>query len=137
MFLLMADIDRVWFRDLECVYKDDGAYARTLEEWASISRGAFRPSDVEETWESDAGSVRVTFTLDGRRHEYVHRDGNDDFINLEILKMVNGLLRDAPYRLEAADNLGDCRFIVALSREERERVRRDRGWSFCDLLSAG
>jgi hypothetical protein len=135
MFLLMADVDRVWFRDLEGVYKGDQAYAHTLEEWASISRGAFRPSEVEETWESDRGPVRVTFRLDGARHEYVHADGNDDFINLEILKLVNGLLRDAPYRLEAADNLGDCRFIVALSREERERVRRERGWSFCDLLT--
>jgi hypothetical protein len=136
MFLLMADVDRVWFRDLEGVYKGDGAYAHTLEEWASISRGAFRPSDIEETWESDDGPVRVTFTLDGKRHEYLHGDGNDDLIDLEILKLVNGLLRDAPYRLEAADNLGDCRFIVALSREERERLRRERGWSFCDHLSA-
>lgn len=136
MFLLMADVDRVWFRDLECVYSGDRAYAHTLEEWASISRGAFQPSDIEETWESDEGPVRVTFTLDGAQHEYVHGDGNDDLIDLEILKMVNGLLRHAPYRLEAADNLGDCRFIVALSREERERLRRDRGWSFCDHLSA-
>ncbi len=136
MFLLMADPYRVWFRDLEGVYKGDNAYAHTLEEWASISRGAFHPTDIEETWESDAGPVRVMFTFDGARHEYVHANGDDDFINLEILKMVNWLLRDAPYRLEAADNLGDCRFIVALSRDERDRLYRDRGWSFCDLLSA-
>ncbi len=74
--------------------------------------------------------------MQGVKHIYIHKDGRDDFISVDIVLMINGLLASSPYKLEVADNLGDCRFIVALSVEEKERIRRDRGWSFCDFLSA-
>ncbi len=135
-WLLMADTARVWFHDLEGVYRGENAYAVSLQEWATISRDAFTPAEIAETWESDRGPVNVSFSLHGRRHTFVHADGHDDFINLRIVRMINQLLTPAPYRLEAADNLGDCRFIVALTSEEKHRLRTERGWSFCDFLSA-
>lgn len=136
MFLLMADKWRIWFRDLECVYRNADAYKEVVQEWASISQGVFTPADISETWVSEDGPIELAFTSQGVRHTYIHQDGRDDFINMDIVRIINGLLAGSPYKLEAADNLGDCRFIVTLSAEEKERIRRDRSWSFCDILSA-
>lgn len=133
-FLLMADTARVWFRDLECVYRGDEAYAGSLREWAAISRGIFTPTQIAETWRAAEGPVDVTFVFRGVQHTFVHRDGHDDFIDLEIIHMINRLLTDTPYRFEACDNLGDCRFIVVLDHHEKTRLKQERGWSFCDFL---
>ncbi len=135
-WLLMPDTSRVWFRDLEGVYQGENAYALSLQEWASISRGAFTPTEIAETWESDQGPVNVSFSFGGPQHTFVHPNGHDDFIDLRIVRMINQLLTHTPYRLEASDNLVDCRFIVALASEEKRRLLSERGWSFCDFLSA-
>lgn len=135
-WLLMPDTSRVWFHDLEGVYRGENTYALFVQEWGAISRGAFTPAEIAETWESDRGPVNVSFSYQGRQHTFVHADGHDDFINLRIVRMINQLLTPTLYRLEPADNLGDCRFIVSLTPEEKHRLRSERRWSFCDFLSA-
>ncbi len=135
-FLLIADTSRVWFGDLERVYHGAEAYAGSLREWAAISREVFTPVQIAETWHADEGPVEVTFVFGGARHTFVHRDGHDDFIDLEIIHMINGLLTDTPYRFEACDNLGDCRFIVVLDCSEKARLKQERAWSFCDFLAS-
>lgn len=136
LWLLTPDTSQTWFHDLEGVYRGESMYTRSLEEWAVLSRGAFTPTEVAETWASEHGPVNVTFSFRGETHTFVHPDGDDDFIDLRIVRWINQLIQPSQYRLEACDSLGDCRFIVALTPEEKEQLKRERGWAFCDFLSA-
>jgi hypothetical protein len=133
-FLLVPDRTRVWFRDLEGVYCGEDAYAESLREWAQISRGVFNPPQIAEQWLSETGPVNVTFSYAGAAHLFVHADGLDDFIDLRIVRLINRLLSATPYRLEACNDLVDCRFITVLDRDEQRQIERDRGWRFCDFL---
>jgi hypothetical protein len=136
MIVLQADQSRTWAYDLECVYCGADAYATSLRDWTAISRGSFTPTQITETWLSEAGPVHVTFTFRGMPYTYLHADGFNDFINLDILKLINGLIQDTPYRFEAGDDYpGDCRFIVVLTGAEKARLQHERGWEFCDFLT--
>ena len=57
-----------------------------------ISRGAFDPKDIVETWETDTGPIRVEFSSDGVRH-VVEPGYEDDRLALEdVLPDLNRLL---------------------------------------------
>lgn len=131
--LLWPDDSRVWCRDLECVYPGELAYATTLQEWASIARGVFQPTDVLEQWHTPQGPLEVSWTADGRSFRFQHQDGHDDFLHhLALLHLVNQGITDPAYRFVACDDYpGDCRFVVVLHRMERQHLHRQRGWSFC------
>ena len=58
--LTSYDKSRVWWGDTEAdVARANNEYYRTLQEWALISRGAFQPEDITETWESEEGPILV------------------------------------------------------------------------------
>lgn len=133
MFLLMADYDRVWFQDLECVLPGENCYASALRQWSAISRGSFMPEDLSETWRSNKGPVNVQFTLGGRRHTFTHSGG--DTMDMAIIRMVNGLIKSTGYGFEVCDNLGMPNFVVVLDKSEKSRLVKERGWNFVEFLS--
>lgn len=128
MFLLMADRSRVWFGDLERVYRGADAYVGLLHEWSAISRGAFMPGGITETWKGDTGPVVVEFTIHGRKQRFIH--GSGDFIDMSILGLINGLIAPSGYAFEACDNLGMPDFILVLSKAEKARLMTERNWRF-------
>jgi hypothetical protein len=90
--ILLHDDSRVWFRDMEAdVCEENQVYAATLEELGELSRGAFDPKDIVETWESETGPIRVEFSLDGERHAF-EPEYEDDWLVLDFLKILNKLL---------------------------------------------
>ena len=60
-------------------------------------------------------------------------DLRDDFLNIAIISEINRIIGDSGYHLTACDNLGMPNWVVALTREEEDRLRRERGWSFLAL----
>lgn len=128
MFLLMTDRARVWFGDLECVYRDENAYVETLQEWSAISRGIFMPEAITETWTGEAGPVTIEFTLGGKGHRFVHNSG--DMIDTGILMLINRLIAPSGYAFEACDNLGMPSFVLALTKPEKARLVAERKWRF-------
>jgi hypothetical protein len=90
--ILLHDTSRVWFQDMEAdVCEENQVYASTLVELGQISRGAFEPKDIVETWESDTGPIRVEFSQDGERHAF-EPDYEDDWLVLDFLMVLNILL---------------------------------------------
>jgi hypothetical protein len=133
MILLLGDRSRVWWRDLEGVFAGEDAYVTTLTEWATISRGAFAPEQIIERWHSDDGPADIDFMLGSQRYRVAHPNLRDDFLNIAILSDINRLIGDSGYHFAVCDNLGMPNWVVALTREEEDRLRHDRGWSFLAL----
>jgi hypothetical protein len=133
MILLLGDRRRVWWRDLEGVFAGEDAYVTTLTEWAAISRGAFAPEELVERWHGEDGPADIEFVLGGRRHRVAHPNVRDDFLNIRVISEINRLIGDSGYHFAVCDNLGMPNWVVALTGEEEDRLRRERGWSFLAL----
>jgi hypothetical protein len=127
---LRYDSLRVWWRDLEAdAYKGSNVYTDTLKEWAAISRGAFAPSKITETWKTDDGPVTIAFTLNGKT-ERVTLDENGGWIDLNLLVFVNARITASGYQFYVSDAPDQAAFIVALTPEEKDAITRERGWGF-------
>jgi hypothetical protein len=126
--LLYYDRDRVWFEDIERdVLEGNDAYVDAFDEWAKISRGAFRPRDVREEWNGERATIR--FTLDGREHS-VEAAPQGDFLDLCVLLSLNRLLDRRQFALYRPDTaLGQSAFVVAVTDRERRTLER-MGWTF-------
>lgn len=126
--LLVADTQRVWWHDLEGVYRGANFYPNVLNEWAVISRGQFIPEQTQETWQGEDGPVEVNFVLNGHRHTFVHQSG--DFLDHGILGLINQALANIPFRYEVATDFGDSNWIAMLNQAEKKRLVTERGWHF-------
>ena len=127
--LLSYDGKRAWFEGIECdVSREHLVYRDVLADWAHISRGAFRPRDLQETWEGAQGPIAVTFEHDGQRHALAPT-WNEDALDLGILEPINAILLQsgkAFYQLR----IDQTALVVALTPAERMRIEKERGWSF-------
>jgi hypothetical protein len=126
--LLVADTKRVWWHDLEVVYRGSNSYVDVLNEWATISRGQFAPDQIQETWQGENGPVEVTFTFNDHTYTFVHRSG--DFLEHGILQLINQVLANTPFRYEVAIDYGDSNWIAVLNQDEKQRLKIERGWHF-------
>ena len=131
MELLVAerDTDRVWWHDLEAdVVDENQVYVSTIEDWAAISVGAFKPTDVSETWDSAAGPITVAFTLGGQAREF-HPAYLEDWIDPTIVGPINDLIATSGRRLEIVKAFDQTAFVMALTKAERAGLE-SRGWCF-------
>jgi hypothetical protein len=121
--ILLHDDSRVWFQDMEAdVCEENQVYAATLVELGEISRGAFEPKDIVETWESETGPIRVEFSRDGERHAF-EPDYEDDWLVLDFLKVLNTLL--AAKGVAFVTTSWDQRaWIAAVTRAERAALEK-------------
>lgn len=130
LLLLSWDKNRVWWDDTEAdVYKGNNVYVETLEEWARISRGAFLPENITETWESEQGPVWVDFTLDGTHHR-LQPQYNGDWLDISIIDDINRLIRKTDYRFEVYEAFDQTAFVVVLTQGEKLELEQKRGWRF-------
>jgi hypothetical protein len=127
-WLLVADTKRVWWHDLEIVYRGANSYIEVLNEWAVISHGLFLPEQGQETWQADNGPVEVTFFLNGNKYTFVHRSG--DFLEHGILQLINQTLPNKQFGFEVATDYGDSNWITLLDQDEKKRLKTERGWHF-------
>jgi hypothetical protein len=121
--ILLHDGSRVWFNDMEAdVCEENQVYAATLDELAEISRGAFAPTDIVETWESEIGPIRVEFSQGGERYAF-EPDYEDDWIVFDFLKVLNKLL--APKGVAFVTTGWDQRaWIAAVTTAERASLEK-------------
>jgi hypothetical protein len=123
------DESRVWWGDLEAdVDQSNQVYAQTLGEWAAISKGAFKPEDIQEMWDAARGPVTVTLTHAGQtvvlEPEYL-----EDWIDPRILTPINELIANSGRKFELFQAFDQTAFVMALKEDEREALEA-RGWCF-------
>ena len=129
--LIVASLDdgRVWWGDLEAdVANGNDVYVTTLAEWAAISKGAFAPEDIRETWDSEKGPVTVAFALDGENVE-LKPEYLEDWIDPRILAPINERIADSGRRFELFQAFDQSAFVMALTDRERDALEA-RGWCF-------
>lgn len=133
LYLLTTDRSRVWHGDLEFVYPGTTqTLVETLTDWRRISRGAFEPTDISETWQDERGPVAIDFTLNGTRQQLIHR-GGDMLDPVHLLAAVNRMIADSGQQFVVCDALGMPNFIVALTDDEKARIQYERRWGFVPL----
>lgn len=134
MFLLSECRAPVWWGDLERIYPNANGYTDLLREWTAIARGVFVPENLTETWSTDQKSAEVVFTLNTVHHRFVHTEQNGDFVDMAIVKRINGLIQSSAYQFEICD-MGMPNFVLVLDAAEKSRLRGERGWKFEDTIS--
>jgi hypothetical protein len=127
-WFLVADTKRVWWHDLEGVYRGANYYPEVLQEWSAISREQFLPEQVQERWHSENGPVEITFGSNGKTYSFVHQSG--DYLDHGILRVINQALPDKAFRFEVAIDYGDSNWISMLKPNEKHLLQTERGWQF-------
>ncbi|WNR45166.1 stalk domain-containing protein [Paenibacillus roseipurpureus] len=132
LYLLEQDLDHVWFEDLELVVaRGKNVYVDTLQAWSWISRGAFRPTAITETWESDKGPVTITFNLNGQK-KVIHPQYYGDYLDVNILKEINEMIKGTGYQFVAVQVDQEI-FISVLKAEEKLKLQQERYLDFVDF----
>lgn len=129
IYLLEWDNKRVWFQDLEAdVDEYNKVYTKTLKRWAEISRGAFTPKDIKETWKTESGPIYVDFVLNGKKQQLKPKDLGDWF-DISILNQINRVIKNTGYQFEMYAGY-DLAFVLVLKPEEKRKLQFQRGWEF-------
>jgi hypothetical protein len=129
LFVAAQDRTRAWWGDLEADVADgNDVYASALEDWAAVSVGAFEPEQVEETWESQAGPVKNSFTLDGEGVELTP-EYLEDWIDPRIITPINERIADSGRQFTLVKAFDQTAFLMALDEGERAALEA-RGWCF-------
>ncbi|OCT16902.1 hypothetical protein A8709_00890 [Paenibacillus pectinilyticus] len=132
LYLLEGDQDRVWLENTEAdVAKGKNVYVDTLKWWSDISRGAFLPSDITETWGTEDGPVTINFNMYGQKRT-LHPEVDYDYLDIGILKEINAMIKDSGYEFVAVE-IDEEVFVTVLKPEEKRKMEQDRYMEFMDL----
>ncbi|UUZ92359.1 hypothetical protein LJK87_44430 [Paenibacillus sp. P25] len=126
-YVLGEDKQRVWLEDTEAdVGSGNEVYVKTLKEWSSISRGAFQPSEIKESWKTEEGPIEVSFTLNGTERT-IHPEYLNDFIDTGVLAEINEMIKDSGYQFVLVE-IDQTVFVTVLNDSEREQIQKERYW---------
>ncbi len=99
-----------------------------------LARGVCAPREIVERWHGEEGPADIEFVVGGRRRCVSHPK------RARRLPKHRDRLGDQPphighsgYHFAVCDDLGMPSWVVALKREEEDRLRGERGWSFLAL----
>jgi hypothetical protein len=128
--LLSWDHQRVLWEDMECdIHPDNRVYLIKLNEWKNISRNAFLPERITETWQTRSGPIQIEFTLNGQNIQ-ISLEYNDDWIDLNLITQINRLIYNTGFLFETCLTEDQSLFLVVLTSQEKERLVRERGIHF-------
>ncbi|MCE5227992.1 hypothetical protein LLG95_00140 [bacterium] len=123
------DQDRVYYEDTEDDrYLNDDGWVEIVQDVARISRGAFKPENIEAKCDYDKKSAEVLFDQNGRRHSLKFKlDG--DWMDPALFDQFNPFVSDAGYQYAAEfSDHGQWCFVVAVKDEER-KILKKMGWN--------
>ncbi|WP_079914592.1 stalk domain-containing protein [Paenibacillus sp. 32352] len=126
-FILQLDKNRVWMEDTEAdVGKGNQVYVKALQDWARISRGAFNPSDIVETWNTEEGPIKVQLNLNGE-NVTLYPQYMNDFMDVGILKKINTKIAGSGYQF-AVIHVDQQAFVTVLNEKELAQITKERFW---------
>lgn len=130
LYVLQKDEDRVWSENPDAdVSKGNAMYVKMLEQWSHISRGAFKPTDIKETWENEKGPVTVSFTLNGEKKE-LHAEYASGYLDFSMIQELNEMIRATGYEFAIVMNYDDEAFLLVLTADEKKKMKEERFLQF-------
>ncbi|MEM3490238.1 MAG: hypothetical protein QXO75_11375, partial [Nitrososphaerota archaeon] len=110
---------------------DEKMGAIILERLAKISRDVFQPTNVSSRWLTPTKSKwliqEVSFDFKGRRHS-IEIALRHDWIEDMGLKELNEIVGDTGYQYYQVRD--EYIVVVMLTKEEAEKLAKERGWKF-------
>jgi hypothetical protein len=129
LLLLAYDKKRVWWEDTEAdVLNGNNVYIEFMNDLSRISRGVFSPSEISESWVTDEGPITIEFKLGGEKIS-INPKYIDDYIDVEIISDINKLI-PSEKKFELYKPFDQTAFIIMLSKDEKTRLQKKRGWEF-------
>ena len=127
------DKDRVWWEDAyEWLGDLETMLTDALQGWARISRAAFRPTEISESWASPDGPVTVEFAMYGVRYRLTP-EAEGETLDLNLLGPINALIAPSGTRFVGVDSTDQTSILVAVTPAEQAALAR-RGWPFQDWI---
>ncbi len=134
--LLEQDDKKFLTIDLEAdVCAENKVYTRLLDNFSKASNGFFTPSRITETWESDEGPIRVSFTSDGREVVFAP-EYFDDWIDGRIFYVINREMKRVSNEEfvvcmgPGGDWFGQNIIHIRLTKSEKELLAEKLQWEF-------
>jgi len=123
------DTKRVVLEDVKTVVSEKigGVMLKRL---ARISRGIFQPTNISSKWlaSGEKWSIQqVSFDFRDKRHT-IEIALRHDYIEDMGLGELNELIRDTGYQYYQVKN--ELIMVVVLTKEEAEKLKKERGWEF-------
>jgi hypothetical protein len=129
VFMLAHSTHNVWADDPEAdVCAENLVYSKVVPEWANISGGAFPLNRVEEQWESKSGPITLRLYLNDKT-AIVKPNYQDDWIDLEILQQINGIIAASGRQFECAVD-GNFSLVLCLTAQQRKTLKEHRQFPF-------
>lgn len=126
------DFTRVWSGDTEAdVCEGNEIYVGLVEEYARLSMGCLRPTNIVETWASETGPVTLSFEQDG--HQFTTQlDYYDDWLDGEVFSFLDSAMASQGFTsgIHTEVNTGQDVFFVRANEAEKACMERELGWSF-------
>ena len=83
--LLAQDDKKFLNKDLEAdVAAENNAYISVIEAFATLSNGAFNPTNIKEFWHSETGPIEVSFTNNFGDLIYFEPEYEDDWLHEDV-----------------------------------------------------
>jgi hypothetical protein len=83
--------------DPECIH-GFGAYDDLLNELAADSFGLFNPVDTDEEWDDEAGTIELSYTLNGHKISHKWENTGSDYIDIEFWACIDmGIEKAIPH----------------------------------------
>lgn len=82
--------ENIWHFDTECI-EDHGAYVRIATALRDMAGGDLPLTEVDDSVDIEAGEARLSFSLDGKRHEW-NCEVDADWVDATILSKFANLL---------------------------------------------
>jgi hypothetical protein len=134
--LALQDSNKFLDIDLEAdVCAENKVYTSLLEEFAKASNNHFFPVDIEETWESEEGSILVAFTSNASKITFAP-EYMDDWIDSKVFDVINAEMHKVTserFYLCAGPNeqwFGQNVIYVRLTDDERKLLEEKLDWKF-------
>ena len=134
--LLALDDKKFLDIDLESdVCDGNNVYVSVLEDFSKASNGHFKPTNIEEVWDSEEGPVRVSFTSNGRQVVF-EPEYMDDWIDGGVFDVINEeMSKTSNERFHVCAGpdeewFGQNIIHIRLSQEEKQLLKDKLNWSF-------
>ena len=129
IFLLAESPSRVWASDPEAdVCAENQVYSEVLPEWAAITGGLVRITNMTESWGTETGPISLQFNLNGKPAT-LSPSYQDDWIDLDVLCALNELVRHLGVQFECAVD-GNFALVTCLRPDEKRRLVSERALPF-------
>lgn len=127
-YVAQYDPERVFYQDMEedlCL--EESGWIEIIQNWASISRGVFKPENITAKMNEYEKSVDIEFDH-GTKHHTTKFKLDGDWLDPGILTRFDEFVEEAGYMYmtEGSDH-GQCCFVVVVNDQERRRLR-ELGW---------